>query len=554
MSLNPPAPVLIIGGGPIGLAAAVELARFHVPSVVLEQRETTSWHPKTRNLSTRAMEIAHGWGPVAYNRLRAIDIPDGWKSPIRFLETVVGTQFGEIESAGFAGPGPEISPARPIMSAQDHVERILLDTAAATGEVSLRFGHQVTRVLAGQHRGDTEVAVEVTDGTSGATHTISGSALVAADGSDSLVRQHLGVRLDGALAVHRFVNCYFRADIEPHVGERSGVLLYIHNGNASGVLQPLDAKGRWLCQIPAPSDEMLGSDACRQWIRDAVGVADLDIEVLSVGRWQMNAAVAENFVMGRTVLCGDAAHQFPPTGGLGVNAGLQGVHNAMWKLALCVRGLAEWSLLDTYDAEHRLPAKRATEQSLENFRNLGRIVTAYTTGTEQGLGTANAIRGAYRYGNHFGFEFGTVHASTAIIADGTPPADVGDSYTDYRQSATPGCRAPHVWLGSHGGALSTLDLFGAGFTVLTGLDGVVWRRAAEVASRIHGVAVASYAIGDPGIEDHEGTFFDRYGIASDGAVLVRPDGYVGWRSAGGPVGDGEALVQALGRILGRHRG
>jgi len=141
--------VIIVGGGPVGLAGALELARFGVPSVVLEQHDSTSWHPKTRNFNTRTMEIARGWGRLVYQRLRAVDTPPGWKSPIRFFDTVVGTQFGQIETQGFEGPGPGVSPALPVMSSQELIEAILRDAADVTGMVDLRFGHQVTEVVSG---------------------------------------------------------------------------------------------------------------------------------------------------------------------------------------------------------------------------------------------------------------------------------------------------------------------------------------------------------------------------------------------------------------------
>ncbi|RAV08114.1 hypothetical protein DQP57_17335 [Mycobacterium colombiense] len=548
-------PVIIVGGGPVGLAAALELARFSVPSVVVERHDSTSWHPKARNLNARTMEIARGWGSVVYQRLRGIDTPPGWKSPMRYMDTIVGQQVGQIETGGFEGPGPAISPVLPIMSSQDLTEAILRDAARATGIVDLRFGHQVTDILSGSREHDVEAPVAVRVTATGDTYTLAGDALVAADGADSTVRRQLGIALNGEQGIHHFVNCYFRADIEHHVGDRRGVVFFVANPNAAGLLQPLDARGRWLCQIGVSPDqwvrELWDAERVRSWVRGAVGVPDLEVEVKGVGLWQMNAAVADRWVQGRVVLCGDAAHQFPPTGGLGVNTGLQGMHNAMWKLALCVRGLAGWSLLETYEHERREPAITTIEQCLQNHGNLARLAAAYYYPASSDLSAQEAERASRRFGNHFGVEFGTAYRSTAVISDGTPAPEVDDDYSDYAPCATPGCRAPHVWLGAESEPVSTLDLFGAGFTVLTGPGGTIWRKAAAVAARELGVPIASYAIGDPGLADHTNTFFDLYGIGCDGAVLVRPDGYVAWRSSAGCC-DGAPLIQAVEQILDRR--
>jgi hypothetical protein len=276
------------------------------------------------------------------------------------------------------------------------------------------------------------------------------------------------------------------------------------------------------------------------------------VDVLSVGRWRMNAAVAGRFVQLRVVLCGDAAHQFPPTGGLGVNTGLQGVHNAMWKLALCVRGLAGCELLDTYETERQDPSKRTAQQSLENHRKVGLIAAAAFSSQDAAIGASEVIRTARRYGNHLGVELGTVYSSRAVVPDGTSAPEVEDSYSDYVPSATPGSRAPHVWLGGRWAEkISTLDLFGAGFTVLAGRDGAQWCLAAADARERFRVPVASYVIGAPGLEDRAEAFLERYEIASDGAVLVRPDGYVAWRGASAQTGGGESLVRAVGQALHR---
>jgi 2-polyprenyl-6-methoxyphenol hydroxylase-like FAD-dependent oxidoreductase len=545
--------VIIVGAGPVGLGAALELARFGVPTVLLEKHQSTSWHPKTRNFNTRTMEIARGWGGPVYKRLRSIDTPPGWKSPIRFLRTATGEQLGVIESKGFEGPGPDVSPAEPSMTSQELIEEILLDAVRATGLVDVRFSTEVTKLIAGGDPGDDRAAVAVQPHGGGAEETLTARALVAADGAASLIRSELNLELEGQRDLSHIVNCYFRADIERHLGDRKGVLFFVSNEHVAGVLQPLDGAGRWLCQISVGAAEhsldVFTKQRARDWIRAAVGVDGLEPEVLSIGLWKLNSTVVERLVQGRVVLCGDAAHQFPPTGGLGVNTGLQGMHNAMWKLAYFVQGKAGWPLVETYDAERHGVAQEITAQSLRNSINVMRINAAAAARFESGLTTEEIVTESRRYGNHLGVEFGAAYASSAVIPDGTTPPAVDDSYSDYAPSATPGCRAPHVWLGRPDAALSTLDLVGSGFTLLAASDGGAWRGAAADAAKEIGVSIDCYVIGGAGLQDR-GAFASAYGLKADGAVLVRPDGHVAWRHASGAA-DRAALAMTLRRILAR---
>jgi 2-polyprenyl-6-methoxyphenol hydroxylase-like FAD-dependent oxidoreductase len=545
--------VIIVGAGPVGLGAALELARCGVRSVLIEKHDTTSWHPKTRNFNTRTMEIARGWGPAVYKRLRSIDTPPGWKSPIRFTRTATGEQLGVIESNGFEGPGPDVSPAWPVMSSQELIEAILLDAVRATGMVDVRFATEATQLLRGGSTDDESAALAIRSRSTGATETLTGRALVAADGAASLIRDELGIELVGAKELSHIVNCYFRADIEPHLGDRKGVLFFVSNEHASGVLQPLDGAGRWLCQISVPpqdwSLEAFTRERARAWIRAAAGVEGLEPEVLSLGLWKLNATVAERFVQGRALLCGDAAHQFPPTGGLGVNTGLQGMHNVMWKLAWFVRGRAGWPLVATYETERRGVAQEITSQSLQNSINVQLINAAAVSGAQGALTAEQVVTASRRYGNHLGVEFGSVYQSSAVIADGTQPPQVADSYSDYVPSATPGARAPHVWLGQAEARLSTLDLFGSALTVLAAPAGGAWcSMAAEIEHEL-AVPIHRYRVGEPGLRDLGG-FTDAYGLGEDGAVLVRPDGHVAWRSATGAA-IGTTLRDAIERILAR---
>lgn len=545
------AEVIIVGGGPVGLGAALELARFGVRSVLIERHAGTSWHPKTRNFNTRTMEIALGWGPAVYGRLRSIDTPDGWKSPIRFLRSAVGEEFGSIESKGFEGPGPDISPAMPVMSSQELIEEILLDAVRATGLVDVRHSTEAVELIRGGEDGADDVALRVRSLLTGAEEVLTARALVGADGSSSTIREALGLRLEGVKDLLHLCNCYFRAGIEAHLGDRRGVLFFVNNDQATGVLQPLDGAGRWLCQINVSpeewSDDVFTPERARKWIRGAAGIDDLDVEVLSIGFWKLNSTVVEQFVTGRVVLCGDAAHQFPPTGGLGVNTGLQGMHNVMWKLAWYVRGRAGWNLVRTYDAERRQPAQDVTNQSLQNSANVGRINAAAAAGSDSGLTTEEVLVASRRYGNHLGTEFGARYTSTAVVPDGTEPPTVADPYSDYAPSATPGCRAPHVWLGRSDAHLSALHLFGANLTLLAGPDGADWSAAAAAVADELGTPIDCYRLGSAGLAGAS-TVLTAYGLDPEGAVLVRPDGYVAWRSRTGPASGGE-LTDAVRSIL-----
>lgn len=446
-----------------------------------------------------------------------------------------------------------MSPASPIMSSQELIEAILLDAVRASGMVDIRFSTEATKLLRGGNAGDDGVALEIRSRATGASAALTAPALVGADGAASLIRDELGIELVGSKELAHIVNCYFRAAIEPHLGDRKGVLFFVSNEHANGVLQPLGGAGRWLCQISVgPEDwslEAFTRERARSWIRAAAGVEALEPEVLSLGLWKLNATVAERFVQGRVLLCGDAAHQFPPTGGLGVNTGLQGMHNAMWKLAWFVRGRAGWPLVETYQTERRAVAEEITGQSLQNSFNVQRINMAAASGSESMLTPEQVVTASRRYGNHLGVEFGVVYESRAVTGDGTVPPTVDDSYSDYIPSATPGARAPHVWLGDEEDPLSTLDLFGSALTLLAGPDGEAWCAAAAQVERDLGVPIDRYRVGAPGLRDRGG-FSAACAIGPDGAVLVRPDGHVAWRGAAGPA-SGAALREVVARMTAR---
>jgi putative polyketide hydroxylase len=544
-------PVAIVGGGPVGLVAALELARYGIRSLLVERHEGTTWHPKARNLNTRTMEIARGWGAAVHDALVSINLPRAWTSQIIYTRTLAGEELGRMPTAGFSGPGHDVSPEVPLLSSQDVFEPIFRKGAEATGMADLRFGHEAGRLLRGGGPDDDRAVIEVTERATGKRYEVEAEFLLAADGSASGVREQLAIELDGPRGIAHFVNVYFRADLDPWVAHRPALLFWVSNGPVRGVFQPLDARGRWLCQIayegtPATFESYTAGKST-EWIRAAVGDEAAKPEILSIGSWTLNGVVAQSFRSGRVLLVGDAAAQLPPIGGFGVNTGIQGLHNVVWKLALVRAGIAGSALLDTYESERRTVARYNVERSLENSRMVERINAAARGETGQALSPSEAVAASRRYGNFLGMELGYRYESAAIIADGSEPDRVVDEVIDYVPSARPGKRAPHAWIERDGRRSSILDLFGAHFTLLVGRAGSEWREAArEIARGCGGVPLVPHVLGGD-FEDPAGQFAKRYGIGADGAVLVRPDGHVGFRGSAGTA----ELDSALRRILAR---
>lgn len=547
-------PVIILGAGPVGLGASVELARCHVPSILIERNATTSWHPKTRNFNTRTMEIARGWGREVYDELRQLDLPIQWKSPIRFFDHICGRETGNLESKGFKGAGPECSPVSSVLSSQDMIEPVMLQQAQRSGMVDVRFNTEMLEFISG-HEDDAEgVRIRIRNKETGEESIIEGSALIAADGAASSMRERLELKLEGTLKIAHFINTYFKADLEKHVGDKAGILLFVASEKASGVFQPLDSRGRWLAQMSVPEDQwstdLFTKERCAQWIRDASGVEDLEIEVVSVGKWQMNAAVCHTLQKGRVLMMGDAAHMFPPTGGLGVNTGLQGMHNAIWKLALFLRGKAGRGLLQTYTTERKPVSKWVAEQSFHNASQVGQMRALAMGQAAPSMTAEQVLTATRRYGNQLGMELGSIYSSPAVVADGTDVPQIADPYVDYVPCGRPGSRAPHVWLLSAGQRYSTLDLLSPEFTLLVAEKGQGWGAlVAQLSSRfsldirVHQVGIDS--------QDEEKTFNSRYGLSEQGAVLIRPDGYIAWRGQQDAASEGAALEAALKQVLDR---
>jgi 2-polyprenyl-6-methoxyphenol hydroxylase-like FAD-dependent oxidoreductase len=519
-------PVLIVGGGPVGLTASILLSQAGVRSLLVERHPGTAVHPKARGINARTMEMYRQCGVEA--AIRKAGLPPERAGFVVWARTLAGE---EIERRVPWRSGPQsamVSPVRNCLCAQDDLEPVLRGFAEQLGVGELRFNSELT----GFAQDDDFVTATIADRATGTTNQVRAQYVIAADGAQSRVRGELGVRMLGREDVYDSVNVLLNADLRPWTAHRPAALYFIENPRLRATFLTINGIDRWGFLVNSlaaygykPSD--FTPERSTELIRDAAGVPDLDVKVLGVAPWTAAAHVAEQYRHGRIFLAGDAAHEMPPTGGFGMNTGVQDVHNLAWKLAAVLEGRAAPSLLDSYHDERQPLGRAITEQSLINAISMGR------------LNRTNESAGARpEYLNEQGMIFGASYASRAVVPDGTLPVPVANPVTDYVPSARPGGRAPHAWLQHDGQRVSTIDLFGKGFVLLTSAKGKAWSEAAQR------LCITAHDIGD-------GEWAATYGVDETGAVLVRPDGYIGWRNAS-MTGDPRAtLSNAILCILGR---
>jgi 2-polyprenyl-6-methoxyphenol hydroxylase-like FAD-dependent oxidoreductase len=531
-------PVLISGGGPVGLTASLLLSQHGVRSLLVERHPSTAITPKARGINARTMEVFRQCGIDA--AVRDAGLPQGRMGLIVWTESLAGAEI-ERRVPGRATPkNMAATPVTNCLCAQDDLEPVIRRFAEFAAPGALRFNTELSSFS--QRPG--AVTGTLTDRATGAETPFVARYLVAAEGAQSRVRRALGVKMIGEEKVYDSVNILFSADLTRWVEHRPAALYFVEQDDLRATFLTINGTDRWGFLIHGPKQygwkpEDFTPEFCAALIRKGVGVPDIDVSVLGISPWEASAIVADRYRVGNVFLAGDAAHEMPPTGGFGLNTGVQDVHNLAWKIAAVLRGGADEALLDSYDAERRPCGEIITENALANAMSMGRNARQ------------SKVLPRQQFLNEQGLIFGANYQSMAVAPDGTAPVAVDDPVTEYVPSARPGGRAPHVRFRHGNEQISTIDLFGPHFVLLTGNDGDAWRTAARAIDASWPPLVA-YTVGDDGeLSDSDGNFCDVYGIDTDGAVLVRPDGYVAWRSRSNVSKAPEALRAAFDGLLGR---
>jgi putative polyketide hydroxylase len=522
-------PVLIVGAGFAGLTSALFLGWRGIPCLVVERRESLSRHPRAHGLNRRSMEVlrvVEGLEPDLFAAARGD--PNDWT--IAVSETVTGAPTRIINTKAMNDASSDLSPASLCSAGQDRVEPVLLRYARALG-ADVRFSMSL---IGFEQRADCVEAV-VRDEKTGERFNVVCDYLVAGDGAGSPVRKALGVEMKGPGVLTHAVSILFEANLPSVLNGTGSHLYYLRNSEFTGAFVTCDDPRFGQLNVeydPATkSPREFDPIRCAELVRTALGTPDLDVKVHDVLPWQMAALVAKQFSRGRVFLVGDAAHLTPPVGGLGGQGGIQDAANLAWKLAFVIKGHAGPGLLATYEAE-RMPVAH-----LANARGIANYVERMRPDRED-------IRIRSAEADYLNVVFGYRYRSRAIVSG---PEDDGSSSEDpCAPSVAPGFRLPHVPICFHEKELSLHDLTGRDFVLIAGREGADWMNAASRFAALEGFPLHACQIDADLQSTHD--LHRTLRLQDDGALLIRPDGFVAWRADEGVQGAEHRLAGALAEI------
>ncbi len=526
-------PVLVVGGGPSGLAAAIELGRRGIEVLVVEPRTVLDpLRPRAKTTSVRTMEHLRRWGIA--DRLRAVaPLPVDHAQDVVFVTGLFGHEITRFENAfGLWTTPREIAAESGQQAPQPLVEEVLRAAAAELPSVTLLVGWRATSVVDGPD----EARAVVVD-PEGTEHEITADYLLGCDGSSGISRTAIGVKYQGASGKVPNLSITFRSRaLEERELCALGVHYWVIGARHGGLMGRLDLDGTWWAIVQGIDDDVADVDAVAL-VQSLVG-DDIDVEVLATDPWSARMLLAERYRGDRVFLVGDAAHLNPPWGGHGFNTCVGDAVNLGWKLAAVLQGWAPPSLLDSYEPERRPVAQRTIAAAGGQEAFLAPSFAAAELDADGPAGEALRAEVAqalqvkdpefHSLGLVLGYDYPD---SPVVVPEGPRPdgrARSEQQVPTYEPTAQPGARLPHVWLPD---GTSIYDLLGDGFALLQLGTGATAGPLADAAARLHVPLRVLDLVHLPRLK----TLYEA------DLVLVRPDQHVAWR--GTSVADAEALLR-----------
>ncbi|MDX2170573.1 MAG: FAD-dependent monooxygenase [Deltaproteobacteria bacterium] len=552
-------PALIVGAGPVGMMLGLLLRRLGVEARIVERRSGPQRAPAAHVVNARTFEICRQAG-VDMDAIAAVSQPPTDAGTTYWVTRLGGEMLGSLpfERQEDAVLAATPTPLRNL--SQHRFEPILLDALFAAGAGAPRFGQQWE---AAEIDAD-GVTSTIVDTASGRRTQMRSRYLIGADGAGSPVRKSRGIGLAGPDRLQSFIMIHFAADLRRVVRDCPGVLYWVCDPDALGTFVAHDIDREWVFMHAwdPQRDALERFDAayCEALVRRALADPDVALELRTIAPWTMTCQVADRYRDGNVFLVGDAAHRFPPTGGMGLNTGVQDAHNLAWKLAAVLAGDASPALLDSFERERRPVALYNAEQSLLNAMRLFEVPRAlgfsedpdearraFRATLADAAGRAAVETAIANQAEHFdmlGLQLGYAYEEGALVPDGTERPVAANPVRDFIPSSRPGARLPHGWLRDRDGRCSSLDLVRLGqLTLFVGRAATEWLAAAEV-QRLACVRVG-VDVADP--DDWWGEIAD---MPADGALLVRPDQHVAFRARAAVADKPAALRAAVQAALG----
>lgn len=572
--------VLVVGAGPAGLVMTALLAGYGVDAITVTKFNSTARTPRAHITNQRAMEVFRDLG--IEDEVIGTATPRELMSNNVWATSFAGTEIARLQTWGTsitrAADYDSVSPSRMCNAPQHRLEPVL-KSAAERLKADLRWGVELIEI-----EQDADGVRALVRNEAGKESVIRAQYVVGADGARSPVGEQLGFNYLGEMGLGAALNIHLEADLTKYVEHRPGVLYWMTQpGNNYWV-----GSGTWICAAPftewvnlsmydpADGEPDLSEPALLERVRSTIGDDSIEVKIKSVSKWQINHVVAESYQQGRAFLVGDAAHRHPPANGLGSNTSVQDSFSLAWRLAYVLRGLAGPELLDTYTQERQPVGRKVVDRAMksvgdmapiaealgfspgqsvdEGWANVDELFSATERGSERRESLADAIQLQHYQFNAHGVEFDLRYDSGAILDDGTAwPQGDRDPELYSTPSTHPGAPIPHARVQRAGKLVSMIDIVGRGqFTLVTGIDDARWREAAATLSEELGFEVQVAQVAALGeYDDVYAEWASIREVSDAGALLVRPDRVIAWRTHEAPRDATEALRSAIKTVLAR---
>ncbi len=523
-------PVLIIGGGPVGLAMAVELGWRGIDCVLVEQGDGVVVHPKTNGINMRTMEFCRRWGIA--EAIREQGYPTARGRDHIYFTTLTGWEIARQVNPAYDEVQLPRGAVEPFQRCPQTVTDPLLQERARSLEpVTLRYHVRCE----GVEQDETGVTARLRSLRGGQEENLRAGFVVACEGARSPIRDTLGIKLEGTPVLGYSTNVLFRSQEFATMHDKGDGRSYLAMGPDGqwASVNSIDGKDLWRFQVRGSLDpDSWGKVDVDADLKRFAG-RDFDYQVLSILEWIRRQLVADSYQDGRIALAGDCVHQLTPAGSFGMNTGVGDITNLSWKIEAALNGWAGDGLLETYTTERRPIGKRNVDFAAARFARADDVMPTPSIlddspeGARERKEVGERIEKEVLAPPTFGLQVGYRYDESPIICQepGPPPPIERETYTP---TTRPGARAPDAWIGEN---RAVTDLFGRGFVLLRLGDAPPGAENLERAAAARGVPFETVDLTDPDIAD----------LYQKALVLVRPDGHVAWRGNAPPSDAGQVI-------------